>query len=260
MRVALLTSNTALAKDTCPPLEHAGHIVHLYADVQHLLRDLGRESFDLLLVDGGNFTLSFPRYLPRLAGIAGFDAALMLINCRNNERLLADAFAMGADDFIRQGASPREIMVRVDAVLRRHHPAIYRMDSQLHLSPYSFDLDARTVRLREELITLTDREFDLAVFMFRNIGRLFSRGHLLETIWHSQGLINTRTVDTHVSRIRKHLAIKEENGFRLVSSYGTGYRLERMQDIWVSPLLTVSLFPGTRNPSSLGMSQVTTAP
>lgn len=84
---------------------------------------------------------------------------------------------------------------------------------------------------------LTDKEFDLAVFLFRNQGRVFSRGHLLEAIWRSQGSVLTRTVDTHISyRIRKRLMINEEHGFRLVSAYGTGYRLERLHETWVSPL------------------------
>lgn len=241
MRLALLSSDTACTLDLHIALEDAGHAVHLYDDAQHLLRDLGRESFDLLLIDGSAFAGGVPRYLRRILSVADHDVALILVNCRDNETLLADAFAQGADDFIRSGVRPREIAVRVDAVLRRRHPALYRREARLSYRPYTFDIEARTVHLLDTEITLTDKEFDLAVFMFKNQGRVFSRGHLLEAIWRSQGSVLTRTVDTHISRIRKRMMINEENGFRLVSAYGTGYRLERLNDTWVSPLLTVSL-------------------
>lgn len=241
MRIALLSSNPEYSTDIQMALENVGHAVLSYGDGQDLQRALGRESFDLLLIDGATVSSGVPRYLRRILSVADHDVALILVNCRDNETLLADAFAQGADDFIRSGVRPREIAVRVDAVLRRRHPALYRRDVRLSYRPYTFDLEARTAHLLDMEITLTDKEFDLAVFMFKNQGRVFSRGHLLEAIWRSQGSVLTRTVDTHISRIRKRMMINEENGFRLVSAYGTGYRLERLNDTWVSPLLTVSL-------------------
>ncbi len=244
MRLALLSSDTRYASDIQKALHGAGHAVHLYHYAQDLQRDLARESFDLLLIDGSAIFGGIPRYLRRILRVTGLDVALMLINGQDDERLLADVFALGADDYIRHGVSTREIRGRVEAVLRRHHPAHYRSDAQLCHRPYTFDLEARTVHLLDTEITLTDKEFDLAVFLFRNQGRVFSRGHLLEAIWRSRGSVLTRTVDTHISRIRKRLMINEEHGFRLVSAYGTGYRLERLHETWVSPLLTVSMGSG----------------
>lgn len=248
MRIALLSSNTACSTEIQIALDDAGHTVHPYEDAKDLQRDLGRESFDLLLIDGASLSSGVPRYLRRILSVAEPDVALMLVNCQDSERLLADAFAQGADDFIRSGVSAREISMRVDAVLRRRHPALYRRDARLSYRPYAFDLEARTVHLYDTEITLTDKEFDLAVFLFKNQGRVFSRNHLLEAIWRSQGSMLTRTVDTHVSRIRKRMMINEEHGFRLVSAYGTGYRLERLDETWVSPLLTVSMSCGTEMP------------
>lgn len=241
MRIALLSSKNASTTEIQMALEDAGHVLHRYDEAQDLQRELGRESFDLLLIDGSTFAGGVPRQLRRILELLDEGVARMFIDCQDSETLLADVFAQGADDFIRRGVSPREITVRVEAVLRRRHPALYRREARLSYRPYSFDLEARTVHLLDTEITLTDKEFDLAVFMFKNQGRVFSRGHLLEVIWRSQGSVLTRTVDTHISRIRKRMMINEEHGFRLVSAYGTGYRLERLHETWVSPLLTVSL-------------------
>jgi DNA-binding response OmpR family regulator len=75
---------------------------------------------------------------------------------------------------------------------------------------------------------MTLKEFDLTVFLFRHIGQLLSRGHILESIWGRNPDLNTRTVDTHISRIRNKLGLTPESGLRLSSVYFYGYRLERI--------------------------------
>jgi DNA-binding response OmpR family regulator len=75
---------------------------------------------------------------------------------------------------------------------------------------------------------LTEKEFNLVVFLFQNLGRLLSRGHLLEALWGLNASVPTRTLDTHISRVRKKLELHSANGFRLVPAYNYGYRLERV--------------------------------
>ena len=83
--------------------------------------------------------------------------------------------------------------------------------------------------LRGEKISLTNREFELADFFFRHAGKMISRGHILESIWGIDNKsVSTRTVDTHVSRLRKKLNLSEENGWKLSAIYQHGYRLERV--------------------------------
>jgi len=92
----------------------------------------------------------------------------------------------------------------------------------------SLDVRARQVRLDGEDVTLTQKDYDLTLFMLRNVGRLLSRGHILEAVWGRSVEINTRTVDTHISRIRGKLHLTPENGWRLSAVYQHGYRLERV--------------------------------
>ena len=97
---------------------------------------------------------------------------------------------------------------------------------------YRLDLKHRTVsRDGKPLESLTDKEFSLAIFLFQNLGRLLSRGHLLEAIWGLNATIPTRTLDTHISRLRKKLELYPANGFRLVPAYNYGYRLDRVERV-----------------------------
>ena len=94
--------------------------------------------------------------------------------------------------------------------------------------PDEFDLQRGEIRKEGGKIELTPKEFELAVTLFRNMGRLLSRGHLQETVWGRSGDLATRTVDTHVSQVRKKLDLRPESGYRVVPVYNYGYRLERI--------------------------------
>ncbi len=112
---------------------------------------------------------------------------------------------------------------RVRALLRRGYPEAAGIQA---FGPYQVNPDNATLTLNGEAVELTKREFDLAYFMFRNAGRLVSRRHLQEAVWRTKSEIPSRSLDTYMSRLRSKLAVRPENGYRLVSVYGQGYRLE----------------------------------
>ena len=92
----------------------------------------------------------------------------------------------------------------------------------------SIDYANRIIYIAEKPVELTDKEYELSVFLFRNIGRLLSRGHISESVWGRTSDVQSRTVDTHVSRIRKKLDFGVKRGVRLTPIYNFGYRLERV--------------------------------
>jgi len=91
------------------------------------------------------------------------------------------------------------------------------------------DLDGRRIRLAGVDVDLTQREFELAVILLKNIGRVLSRDELLTSVWSRDSGVDTRTVDTHASRLRKKLGLAGESGLMLSSVYGQGYRLDTVQ-------------------------------
>lgn len=241
MRLALLIGDVHLAEALSGLLQGAGHAIHGFDQEQRLRRALSRESFDLVLADGALLGDDCACFVRRVRDVPGSELPVMLINCVDDEALLSEVLAAGAEDYISRPLAGRELVGRIAAVLRRRHPDLFRLESELIFGSYRFDLQARSVWLREEMIDLTEREFDLALFLFRNVGRMISRGHIHEMIWQVSRPMESRTIDTHVSRLRRKLALLRGNEFHLSAVYGTGYRLERSRQPWVSPLVTVAL-------------------
>ena len=90
----------------------------------------------------------------------------------------------------------------------------------------AFDVARSGIELAGKAIDVRNKEFDLALFLFRNVGRLLSRRHLTEAVWGIEGEVHSRSLDTHISRLRTKLRLHPANGFRLYAVYSVGYRLE----------------------------------
>ena len=151
---------------------------------------------------------------------------ILFITVRDSEDDIVFALENGADDYMVKPARRQEMLARVNALLRRAYPR----EEQSHLSFPPFEIDTQRGEIHRDgtRIELTPKEFELAVVLFRNIGRLMSRGHLQESVWGRSGDLATRTVDTHVSQVRKKLDLRPETGYRVVPIYNYGYRLEQV--------------------------------
>jgi DNA-binding response OmpR family regulator len=123
---------------------------------------------------------------------------------------------------VRQG----ELLARIEAVARRVRGAQATPDV-VELPPFRLNRGARTVECDGRRVELTDKEYALAEFFFLHAEKVVSRQHLLEAVWGLQAKAQTRTVDTHVSRLRTKLGLGGEHGWRLASVHQFGYRLER---------------------------------
>jgi len=134
---------------------------------------------------------------------------------------------MGADDYITKPVRQKELLARIFAVTRRMQLNTAGKDI-LEFPPYRINLKSHTLLKDDQPLKMTQKEFELVAFMFKNLGRLLSRGHILSSVWGHGSEFTTRTVDTHISRIRKKLELCPENGWRLSAIYHQGYRLEQV--------------------------------
>jgi two-component system, OmpR family, response regulator ResD len=134
---------------------------------------------------------------------------------------------MGADDYLSKPFSPRELVARVKAVLRRTHPAIQQASAMTY-GDISIDKDSRRVRSKGAEVTLTPKEFDLLAFMMGARGTVCSRDLLLQQVWGYDYFGDTRTVDSHIKSLREKLG---QDGARSVRTvWGIGYKFEEPEN------------------------------
>ena len=226
VRLAILEDDTLQSEMLALWLREAGHDVYCFADARDFMRIAARESFDFFLLDSILPELSGQEVLQWLRKERNNDTPVVFVTARDAEEDVVAALTGGADDYIVKPVRRWELLARVDAVMRRGRPQAN--EQVVEAGAYRFDLKNKTAQLGGSALELTDKEFDLAVFLFRNLGRLVSRGHMLEAVWGRSPTVATRTVDTHISRVRTKLELRPERGFRLVPAYNFGYRLERV--------------------------------
>jgi two-component system, OmpR family, response regulator RegX3 len=224
LRIAVLEDSPADLELYKFWLSAGGHGVHAYTTGADLLRAASRESFDLYLLDW---------QLPDTTGIAvlgtlrrerNITQPVLFATGRDSEEDVVSALEAGADDYMIKPVRRMEVVARIQALCRRAG-GVGDSDKR-EFGAYLFDRATRLALVNGEEVTLTDKEFDLAIFFFQRAGMLVSRAHLQETVWGYKGEVPSRAIDTHVSNLRKKLLLTETNGYRMQSVYSFGYRLE----------------------------------
>jgi len=203
-----------------------GHDVHGFRTGRDCMKNAGRESFDLFVLDWQVPDVSGAEVLRWLRTNVSKRVPILFVTVRDAEEDIVYALENGADDYMIKPARRQELIARVNALLRRAYPL--EEQAVLEFPPFEIDIQRGEIRRNGSAIDLTPKEFELATTLFRNVGRLLSRGHLQEAVWGRVGDLATRTVDTHVSQVRKKLDLRAETGFRVVPIYNYGYRLEQI--------------------------------
>ena len=204
-------------------LEHAGFRVTAVADGEEGLRRLFASRPDLLVLDlmlpsrNGLEILREVRSEP-----ATRDLPVIVLSARSAEMDKLLGFEHGADDYLTKPFSPRELVARVQALLRRAQPS--RSEAEFVAGELTVSTVAREATYRGRRLSLTPREFELLAFLVRNPGRVLSREELLRKVWGYDYVGETRTVDVHVRRLRAKLG---DEGKLIQTVTGAGYKLAR---------------------------------
>ena len=225
LRIAFLEDDAEAAERVGSLLRGAGHTVHVFNRGRALLGILRVESFDLLLLDWELPDLTGYEVLRSLRAQPESQTPVLFLTHRDTEADVVQALEAGADDFLVKPPRERELLARVDAIGRRVREPFAGGVIESH--SFRIDVDAREISRAGISFVLTRREFDVALLLFRNVGKVLSRGFIMDSVWGRGDSTTTRTVDMHVSRVRKTLGLSSAIGLRLVAIYGYGYRLER---------------------------------
>lgn len=209
-------------------LESSSYRCAVFGSAGEFRKRLGSEAVDLLLLDWNLPDATGLEVLDWIRHSPNSDLPVVFLTARGEESDIVEALLAGADDYVVKPPKQAELLARVGAVLRRRVGAA-ESDTQtaLSLPPYSVDQQRRRISVDGNEIELTQREYELACYLIRRQGRIVSRDALLENIWNLGPSVSTRTVDTHVSRLRKKLQLSGEHGWRLTAIYQHGYRLEQ---------------------------------
>ncbi|MDR1736921.1 MAG: response regulator transcription factor [Oscillospiraceae bacterium] len=145
---------------------------------------------------------------------------VLMLTAKSEEADIVGGFESGADDYLTKPFSPRELTVRVKAIIARAYPE--KKSAILEFGPLTLDTDSQQAALDAKPFALTPKEFDLLLLMARHPNKTFPREQLLSEVWGYEAVSDARTVDTHVKQIREKLGVYRG---MLETVWGKGYKL-----------------------------------
>ena len=206
-------------------LERAGYRTRVAADGFAAIESAARQRPDLVVLD-----LMLPRIdglevMRRLREQDRERIAVILLTAKSEEADRVIGLRLGADDYVVKPFSPAELVARVDAVLRRIDTSP-EQEEPIELGELTIDPAARRVFVRGEEALLTQREFDLLLFMARHPGQVFSRNQLMDAVWQYAFYTDTSTVTVHIRRLRAKIELDAAQPRHIQTVWGVGYRFQ----------------------------------
>src|SRR6188508_1166504 len=202
-------------------LERAGFAVSTARDGSEALMRAHSERPDLIVLDLGLPELDGLEVTRRLRRDSG--VPIIMLTARHEETDKVVGLELGADDYVTKPFSPRELVARVRTVLRRAAQPV-ELHEVLQHGDLVLDSASRDVRKRGRVVKLTAREFDLLWFLAAHPRRVFSREHLMASVWGYQSAFDTGTVTVHIRRLRAKIEDDAARPRHIETVWGVGYR------------------------------------
>lgn len=228
MQIALLEDDSKLRSLILEVLAHAGLACHSFPSSKELLAQMARDGCEMLIIDWQSADRGAAEVLSWVRSQLGPAMPVLFITARSAEEDIVAALAAGANDYIVKPVRRGELLTRVQTLLKRAYPTQSAQEC-LRFGHYAFEPRTGRLAVDGKPVDLTQKEFELALLFFRNLGRPLSRAYILDSIWPHNSDVPSRTMDTHVSRVRSKLRLRPEHGFRLAPVYSYGYQLEQLR-------------------------------
>ena len=227
MRIAILENDPAKGFVLLRCLLEAGHEPKRYECGSGLIDALEAADFDALLLDWSSPNSDCLEVLSQVRQGLKSNIPIVFITSGASEKDVVHALREGADGYVSTVAGNQELVARLEAVTRRSRN-LRPSSKSFKIGLLRVDVAARRIFLDQQPVELSSKDFDLALMLLCNVGRLFSRSQISEAVWGHEVALKSRTLDTHISHVRTRLCLTEPNGWRLSAVYGRGYRLARM--------------------------------
>jgi len=200
-----------------------GYDANLYPDGEAAYKGFMREHYDICILDimmpkKDGFTLA------RDIRIVNEDIPIIFLTAKNMKEDVLEGFKLGADDYITKPFSMEELILRIEAILRRtSQESQANAQMVFTLGKYSFDTRKQILTDGEESVKLTTKEADLLKLLCQNANKVLERNYALKSIWIDDNYFNARSMDVYITKLRKHL--KDEPKVEIINVHGKGYKL-----------------------------------
>jgi two-component system response regulator RegX3 len=206
-------------------LDREGFDVTIARDGQQALAIFAKATFDVVLLD---------LMLPKMSGLdvcrsmrATSNVPIIIVSAKGEEVDMVLMLEMGADDYVTKPYRLRELVARIRAVLRRRQrPDQVEVDEEISLGNIRMDIDARRCFVNGDEIKLRKKEFALLRLLLENPGRVLTREVLIDRVWGSDYVGDTKTLDVHIKRLRTLIEDEPKNPTHITTVRGVGYRFE----------------------------------
>jgi len=240
VRIAALEDNPARAMVLEHALRPGGHTLARFRCAQPMIEAIRREPYDLLLLDRDVTGTDADELLDWVRRTLGHGLPVMMLGQSNAEEDIVGCLAAGADAYVPQPARCDELRARIEALTRRAsmpgmaaaaaaQGALSDAPGQLICGAFRFAVAERRVWVNGVPVTLSPKEYALALLLFRNLGTVVARSTMIEQVWAGSHIEEqARTIDSHLSRVRTKLALWPFNGVMLRAVYRLGSRLDAL--------------------------------
>lgn len=229
MRIAIADDDPEIVRFLTAIINQMDHIPATFSSGEAMATALMRDTFDLVMLDWnmpGKTGIDLLKWMHEMLSDV---PPVIMMTSRSAKRDITLALNSGADDYITKPEHETVIAARIAALLRRSGNQ-GQMEKTVQYGEYMLDRLGQTIAHKGTDIVLTAKEFELADLLFRNRDRTLSRPYIMESIWRTSADLATRTLDMHISRVRSKLELRPENGFRIFTVFGYGYRLETLDN------------------------------
>ncbi|TQM82333.1 two-component system response regulator RegX3 [Saccharothrix saharensis] len=223
-RVLIVEDEESFSDPLAFLLRKEGFTAALAANGQDALEEFDRNGADIVLLD-----LMLP-------GMSGTDVCkqlrarsavpVIMVTARDSEIDKVVGLELGADDYVTKPYSARELIARIRAVLRRGGESEELLPQVLEAGPVRMDVERHVVTVDGAEVSLPLKEFDLLEYLLRNVGRVLTRGQLIDRVWGADYVGDTKTLDVHVKRLRSKIEPDPSTPRYLVTVRGLGYKFE----------------------------------
>jgi len=223
--VLVVDDEPTIAEVVARYLERAGYRARIAGDGFGAIEAAAAHRPDLVVLDLMLPGLDGLEVMRRLRELDRARIAVILLTAKGEESDRVIGLRLGADDYVVKPFSPAELVARVDAVLRRLDTSPTQQEP-IELSDMTIDATARRVFVRGSEVQLTQREFDVLLFLARHPGQVFSRNQLMDAVWQYSFYTDTSTVTVHVRRLRAKIEADPARPLHIETVWGVGYRFQ----------------------------------